>query len=760
MRWTLAVTGMALTLATLGGCKQQLFLTEPDYRHYKEMGEKLLEYDPSASIIPSTTDMAPPTTIFDTDRKVRYVSLPEAIASALEKGTTGVQSPFFPGAITDLLGTFSGRTLVGSDSVRVLALQPGIIANDIEAALSKFDARWISQATWQTTDQPVGTALQTFQAAAGGGFIPTINQNNATISSTFLKPLATGGVAGITFNTNYNQSNLQQRVNPAYQPNFSFSFEQPLLQGFGTEINQLRAAHPGSLLNPYPNQARVEGVLITRLRFDEQRAEFERNINFTLQNVEIAYWNLYGSYWTLYSREQALRQAFEAWKINKLRFDSGRIPIMDYAQSRQQYELFRAQRISALGDVLEKERQLRGFMGLPIEDGTRLVPSDEPKLAPYMPDWHTAVNEALALRPELVIARNDLKFRQLDLITQKNQLMPDLRFTSTYGWNGLGSRLDGGPNNPNNAFASLSSGNFVNWTAGVQMNMPIGFRDANAAVRSARLALAQAYAVLQDQENKATRYLAFQYRKLFTDYELIRANRAQRLAAAEQLEARFREFLAGRGTLDILLEAQRVWADALKAEYDNIVAYNSTLASFEFAKGTIMPYDNVMISEGPLPQAVAQRAVENERSRSRALELRQHPPERPLTQRTYGIGTPELPGVYTNTSQTPVNLLETPPTLMDALPDLYTPIPEINEPVKPVRQVNMPPMSPPAHGGAMVPVTPATVPAMPVSTIKAPPPVNSTPSIPPAAPLGTPTSSTPAELPDLYSMPSPVTPNK
>src|SRR5437899_6626594 len=99
MRWTLVATGMALTLATLGGCKQQLFLTEPDYRHYKEMGEKNLEVDPSAGIIPATTDMSPPTIIFDTDRKLRYVTLAEALASALEKGTTGVQSPFFPGAI-------------------------------------------------------------------------------------------------------------------------------------------------------------------------------------------------------------------------------------------------------------------------------------------------------------------------------------------------------------------------------------------------------------------------------------------------------------------------------------------------------------------------------------------------------------------------------------------------------------------------------------------------------------------------------------
>src|SRR5207248_2362117 len=106
--------------------------------------------------------------------------------------------------------------------------------------------------------------------------------------------------------------------NPAWQTNLNFTFEQPLLQGFGTEINQLRTAHPGSVLNPFANQARTEGILITRIRFDQQRAEFERNINFLVLNVEIAYWNLYGSYWTLYSREKAMQQAYEAWKINKL----------------------------------------------------------------------------------------------------------------------------------------------------------------------------------------------------------------------------------------------------------------------------------------------------------------------------------------------------------------------------------------------------------------------------------------------------------
>jgi len=97
--------------------------------------------------------------------------------------------------------------------------------------------------------------------------------------------------------------------------------------------------------------------------------DFERQIHGMLVNVETAYWNLYSSYWALYSREQALRQAFEAWKINKARYEAGRISIEDFAQTRGQFELFRGQRLAALDDILEREHQLRALIGLPVEDG-------------------------------------------------------------------------------------------------------------------------------------------------------------------------------------------------------------------------------------------------------------------------------------------------------------------------------------------------------------------------------------------------------
>lgn len=661
MRWKHVVVGLALTFAGVVGCKQQCFLSECDYEHYRSIGlTERVECDPKVSLQPVTIAAPTPSTVLDPDRKIRYLSLAEAIAIALEQGRVGDQDPLG----TTLTSLINIGIPAASDSIRVLSLDPAISATDIEASLARFDAQWTTAMTWNATDEPLN-GLNQFNTGT-----------TALFQTSLLKPLPTGGVSGITFSTQY--QNLTHPptgftlLNPAYTPRLQFQFEQPLLQGYGVEINQLRTSHPGSILTPFAVSGRVPGILITRLRFDEQRAEFERRVHLMLRNVETAYWNLYNAYWTLYSREQAMRQAYEAWKINKARYEAGRISVQDFAQSRQQYELFRGQRLQQMGSgtvndgVLERERLLRYLLGMPVEDGTRLVPIDAPTLVPYQPDWTTAINQALALRPELVIARNDLKLQQLNLINVKNLLLPDLRFTSTYALNGIGNSLEG---TVNNAFRSLASDRFVDWSLGLRMNYTLGYRDAHAQLRQTRLSLARSYQVLQEQETKAQHALEVDYRHLFEYYELILIQRAQREAAAVQLQARFKEYQAGRGTLDILLESQRVWADALRMEFDAITQYNNAIASFEFSKGTIMQFDNVVISEGPVPRCAQVRAVEHERERSKAILLRERasPPIcAPCNLEKGCFGIPQLP-----TNEAPPL-----PKVLDGL----TPAPKIAEP--------------------------------------------------------------------------------
>ena len=87
--------------------------------------------------------------------------------------------------------------------------------------------------------------------------------------------------------------------------------------------------------------------------------------------------------------------------IAKTKQAGGGLGDADLAMTEEQYHFFRTQRLEALGrgeggraGVLEAERHLRYVIGLPAEDGTRLVPRDEPSLTSFVPDWDAAWQEA------------------------------------------------------------------------------------------------------------------------------------------------------------------------------------------------------------------------------------------------------------------------------------------------------------------------------------------------------------------------------
>src|SRR5262245_24806436 len=229
MRWKNLVAGLTLGVAGMVGCKQQCFLQECDYHHYRDLGLPAnLDNDPTAvSHGPLTAPIPTPTTILDPERPIRFLSLKEAIAMALEHGTVGIANPLNPGQASDQLAQAGpqGRTsvLLGDDHIRVLALDPAIAGADIEASLSKFDARFTSSLVWNRTDEPT-QGLSSFSLG-----------DQTQFSAGLVKPLPTGGVAGITFRTDYT---LLARppsgftfFNPAYRPRLQFGFEQPLLQG-------------------------------------------------------------------------------------------------------------------------------------------------------------------------------------------------------------------------------------------------------------------------------------------------------------------------------------------------------------------------------------------------------------------------------------------------------------------------------------------------------------------------------------------------
>lgn len=645
--WRTLLLGLALAGGLASGCKQQLFVAEADLQRIGgDLPAAALERDPRDVIVPDLGSVRTPPSINDPDRPARYLRLEEALAIGLENGTTSSRQPGTGQADDQLVG--AGASPAQSEYVRVLALNPALAKTAIENQLARFDVQWVTSMNWTTTDT-LQQGLQSFQ-----------NGQNASFASSFIKALPTGGTANVSFLTDYRILTTPPSgnggfgvLNPSYDAKLRIGFDQPLWRDYGVDINQLLSRHPQSSpfggipnihqgafgnhinsLNPFASAP--EGILIARIRYDQQKADFERQMNALVLNVEVAYWKLYQAYGQLYSFEESMRIAHRAWMINKAKYDVGRIGPDEYAPFLAQFAEFRGDRVAALANVLERERNLRRLMGLPIEDGTRLVPITPPNLAQFQPNYEAAVQDALSLRPELVIARENVRVAHFNLLKEKNNLKPDLRAGATYGAGGIGTRLDGdgafidstGTPRPSNAFRSLARNYFDDWSVGLILNVPLGYRGELANVRAARLSLAQNYYFLKDQEEKAQSFVQQQYQELSRWYKLIEDRRDERKAYGESLQARFKQYVAGGKPADYLLEAQRRFAAAQVKEYEAIAEYNETMARFEFSKGTILHHNNVYLSEGPLPETAQVRAVVHERELTEAHVLREKP--RPL----------------------------------------------------------------------------------------------------------------------------------
>ncbi|CAN5617634.1 TolC family protein [soil metagenome] len=731
---TKMLTGL-MGLASLNGCAQPLYMDPADKAAATTAvpvppGD--LENHPHSPIAPSdlTRGMGP-STVLDPSRTPRPMTLKECIAIALESGNTGLQGGVQnAGNIQDNAFNFAGQSVAGTDTIRALVLDPAIVGANIEKALSKFDARFITSMSWNTQDQAVLNLQQSFS-----------NGESASFSSTLAKPLPTGGVAGVTFSTNYqNLSNPPTQnqfvtLPTSYSPRLQFIFEQPLLQGFGVEINQLTTQHPGSLLLNglrASGGTTTEGILITRLRYDEQKADFNRQVNQMLLNVEYAYWNLYAAYYNLYAQEYVLKQAFELYILLKKRVEAGAERMEKLTQTSAQYWQFRQQSLSARQQVLSAERQLRGLLGMnSFSDNQRLVPVDLPVLAPYTPDYFEMANEALAFRPELLIGRMDLKYRQLDLLIQKNQRRPDLRSFASYDVNGLGARLDGsatttvnGVERPNNALASFGSNQFNSWQLGLRLDMPLGFRDANAAVRQARLNIVRSYYQLQDAERKTLENLTQQHREVVyrsEDMKLARSRR-QELETTLALQQKFID----AGSWDVnslfnILQVQRDVASAIATEFQSIAQYNQALSALEYVKGTIQRYNNVSVGEAPLPAIAAKKAADHFSARNAAFKLH----ERENANTAQGLPTLDQPWTSTYDNLPPLPNVPSPgapsaPAPLPVPPGMSAPAapatPTAPMP-KPVTKSNTGDVSPnsvqPWPGNNVVPVNAGPLPSLP-----------------------------------------------
>jgi len=508
-----------------------------------------------------------------------------------------------------------------------------------EAALSEFDGQFTTNMTWGRTEQISESSTIGFQA------LQEQDTEFGDFRSSLSKIFADGSSLALSHNwiyTGVNQrgagarpfpSQFSSRPGAAQEiglPTVGAEFRHPLLAGSGTEYTRVAgpiARRPTLQSTPTVNQ----GVVIARIRTDIAIADFEESVATLLKDVEDTYWDLYLSYRTYDAEMVSLQSALQTWREVKANQEAGKVGAADEAQGRDNYFEIKNRAQAALNSLLQSELRLRRLMGVPVNDGMILRPTDDPITAQILPDWNVALTEALVNRPELRRQKWNVKSLQLQYDAAKSLIRPRLDFVARYEVNGFGDRLFGEDTAGfRSAYGSLLQGEQTGWGLGFEFSMPIGFRGAHAQMQNHEHRLTKARAGLAQQELEVSYEMAATFQQIDQQFEAARINFNRRRAAERRVQAFEAEYKVGRTTLDLLLRSQISLAQAEIAYFQSIVGYNRALNDLKFRKGTALVDNNVYLSEGMWTGEAYGDAVRRAWERSFAFEnprLRTEPPE-------------------------------------------------------------------------------------------------------------------------------------
>jgi outer membrane protein TolC len=380
--------------------------------------------------------------------------------------------------------------------------------------------------------------------------------------------LPTGGTYEFRFDNEYLETN-STATRDGFTSKLELTLTQPLLKNFGFEATEtnIRIATNNQVISREQMRLRVSDI-VTQV----QNAYAE--LAFAIENLEV--------------QRRSLRLAQELVALNKARVRAGVAAPVEVTQAEAQ-EAARVQDvILAEKAVRDAEDTLKVILNLPVSGGwdqeIRLTYTltFEPKPV----NLDESIQKALEGRYEYKSAKLDLENKELSVRLTRNQLLPDLALTGSVGTNGFGSAY--GSN-----LSEMGSGDFVSYSVGIILTVPLGNRGPQANYLKAKFTADQARTSLKNLELQIIQQVREGVRRVEADAKRVEANRAARVLAEEQLRVEQRRLEAGVTTTFNVLSFQRDLSEAQANEIRAIADYHKSLANLEKVRGTVLEANRI-----------------------------------------------------------------------------------------------------------------------------------------------------------------------
>lgn len=536
-----------------------------------------------------------------------YLSLRDAIAIALENSLDLDWQRLGPRiAETDVKRTQAGGAPRGtvlsvregpksvSAAADALAQAPGL---GPEVSLSIAGQMQVSAGRLPPLFDPVFnakirrehlTAPQVNSFIAGTvGLITDASTANFAVQKGFLS----GAEVSVGFDNAHQTSNHRRfDLSPFNTSSISVTFSQPLLRGFGRALNSrfIRIAA----------NSRIQSELV-----------FRQQVISTVSAVIRLYWDLVILNEDVKVRRQALERAEKLLADNQIQVEVGTRAPIEVVRARAEVARSRRDLIAAEGLVRQQETVLKDFLTRrTITDsslaGVRIIPTDPLRVEreERTPPASELAQSAVERRPDLAQARIQVESTKLALRGSKDALRPALDIVASARNNALAGginplTLPGAPaHNPDpiivggygTALSQLFRRNFPDYGVGVQLNIPVRNRVAQADYARDTLALRQQEIRLR-QLNKQV-HVEIENARIALEQAQAAVEAAQREREFQEaaLAAEEEKLAVGASTTFLVIQYQRDLAQARSAEAAAKGTFVKAKAALDRAAGVLL----------------------------------------------------------------------------------------------------------------------------------------------------------------------------
>jgi outer membrane protein TolC len=446
-------------------------------------------------------------------------------------------------------------------SLRAETFNPSISRTDVRAARAIYNPR-------------VGVLLEhagsDSRPAPGSSFFTRDRSFDANVSADALLP--TGATASASFANQWRQDNLETSLSRFARPSFTLSVSQPLLQGLGREVTE-------------------RNITIASFATESALAIWRNQALIVSGNSRDGYFAVIKARENLRTRKASLALAREIHSGNEARVRAGVLAAVELLDSQLGVAQREKDLLDAEKNALDEQDKLIVLLNLPPHSGL-LLSESFPDVAIDRSE-ENAVRKAIAMRPDLLQARIDLKNREFSAKVGRNLLLPSLSLKGSAGLAGLDSDYGG-------ALEDLKTGDSPSWSIGIELAYPLGNDAAEADLARNRLLAGQSRVRIRTLEEAAGLDVRTAIRNLETrEKQIAVAIRGVELAEA-RLDSYIKRGRVGLATTKDILQVESDLTAARESLAGARADFQVGVTQFWRSTGELLERHGIRIEDGEI----------------------------------------------------------------------------------------------------------------------------------------------------------------